>query len=255
MEQSRSSQVPPTDEENRIPEQKRQTKEQQRKKNITMAAVLCICLAFFGGLFLIFSSESAPPQEPSQTNPYDGVYSYLSGLTAENRETAAQYPSSAGTVPPLSPSGETPSPAPSYSQDQTTAASTGKENDATLPATLPAPNGTMHVDTNTNNKFIQIVHQQYGISEQLLTAVYALPDTGQNYVLEWTGEKDAGGKLIRSADTLRRCFLIDTAGKVTAVAASDSGERENMSLAENRLAMETLIKRVILPKIEEELNR
>lgn len=236
----------------RIPEAKKEKKEHEKQQRLTIAFCALLVLAMGIGFLLIFSSEKE--EKPlATTDFYAYLYSQLSNYSGTVPQSAppATVPASSQTVVPTLSQETIPTAAAQTTAEQATAAQT---TTARQESTLPSPNGAMHVDLSSDNRFIQIVSRQYGISASLLSAVYVLPDSGQNYVLEWTGQTDANGKLIRSADTLRRCFLIDTAGKVASVAATDSSERENMSAAENKIAMETLIKRVILPELAGNLN-
>lgn len=109
---------------------------------------------------------------------------------------------------------------------------------------MPEQNGTMQTDSSSDNKFIAIVKNERKIKTDLLVAVFSLPDTGQNYVFEFRDEKG------RSADDIRRVYLIDKKGNITSVAAADAKEKENISSIENWFCMNVLIKEVIYPAIE-----
>ncbi len=130
----------------------------------------------------------------------------------------------------------------------TTSAQTDKSTESAtnvdLSIEMPTSNGQMLVDTSPNNKFTQIVHKDRQIDTGYLIAVYSQPDTGQNYVLEFTSTTNF------TADTLRRVFLIDTKGKISSVAAKSSSERENVSSMENWFCMNVLIKKMLLPAIQ-----
>ena len=112
---------------------------------------------------------------------------------------------------------------------------------------LPEANGKMEVSTKASNRFIAAVHAERGISVSLLAAVYSVPESGQNYVLEFTSETD------RSVQALRRVYLLNKDGAVTSVAAADANERENVSVTENWFCMNVLIKGMILPAVQDEL--
>lgn len=239
----------------------RRKKIMQRKQS---AFILCIGLFISSllvfAMFLMFSDENTGVD--NSADPYASVYSYLSniynGTGVPDSTVYSEIPSYSGNVILTLPaSGD--SPTSSENSDITVSMSSAAPQISQTIAenadlTLPPPNGKMYVDISESNKFIQIVHAEYKIDAKLLSAVYALPDTGQNYVLEWNGKTDSNGKIIRNADTLRRCFLIDVNGNISAIAATKSSERLNMSRAENKLAMETLIKKVILPEVEVQLN-
>lgn len=241
--------------------------EQLQKKNNMKQSAFMVCIGILVVtavvfVFLMFFYEK-DDSSAEPTDPYASLYSYLNGFTSS--EDGVQNP----TIPDIS--AETTflhnsavssllsavSPSETQSPGGSAIPSAGasvSESNVSGDVSLPKPNGKMYVDVSSDNKFIKIVNKAYGIDVKLLSAVFALPDTGQNYVLEWNGKTDGGGKILRNADTLRRCYLIDKNGKVTAIAAVDQSERMNMSRAENKLAMETLIKKVILPEIENQLN-
>lgn len=125
--------------------------------------------------------------------------------------------------------------------------------DAKLNITLPSANGEMHFSQSASNKFIAIVNASREIDASLLVSVYSLPDTGQNYVLEFNGSTDGAGRLVRTADTLRRVYLIDTSGAIKYVAAASSDETENVSSVENWFCMEVIMKQMIMPEIADDL--
>ncbi len=117
-----------------------------------------------------------------------------------------------------------------------------------LSISMPEKNGTMVVDTSPDNKFITIVCTDRGIDVSLLAAVYAVPESGQNYVFEFESGKT------RSVDSLRRVYLIDSNGSITGVAATESSEKENVSSVENWFCMNVLIKELIYPSVEKEIK-
>lgn len=119
--------------------------------------------------------------------------------------------------------------------------------DVDLSIEMPEKNGTMETDSSPDNRLIRIVCSERGIDAELLAAVYAVPESGQNYVFEfYTADK-------RTADSIRRVFLINEKGKITSVAAVKADEKENISSVENWFCMNVLIKEVIYPAIAEEL--
>ncbi len=109
---------------------------------------------------------------------------------------------------------------------------------------MPVKNGTMETDVSSDNKFIKAVSSKRGIDTDRLVAVYAVPESGQNYVFEFYNDEDRG------KDDLRRVFLLDGKCRITGVAASEADEREDISSVENWFCMNVLIKEVIFPAIE-----
>lgn len=111
---------------------------------------------------------------------------------------------------------------------------------------MPDKNGTMVVDTSSDNKFVKEVNKSRKIGSDKLVAVYSVPESGQNYVFEF---KDAKG---RKVDDLRRVYLLDENCKITGVAASSSTEKEGISSVENWFCMNVLIKEMIFPAVAEQ---
>lgn len=116
-----------------------------------------------------------------------------------------------------------------------------------LNISMPEKNGTMVTDASADNKFIEIVNSEKKIDKSLLVAVYAVPESGQNYVFEFYNAKG------RTADDIRRVYLIDKNGKITGVAATDSSERVGIGSMENWFSMNVLIKEVIYPAIKDNI--
>ena len=113
---------------------------------------------------------------------------------------------------------------------------------------VPSANGKMEVDTSRGNKFTVIVSDERKIDAAYLVAVYSVPDSGQNYVFEFTS------KTGRTEDDIRRVYLIDQNGKITGVAAKKASERENITAVENWFCINVLIKKLLFPAIEKELG-
>lgn len=120
-------------------------------------------------------------------------------------------------------------------------------DEITLDISMPEKNGTMMTDCDKDNKYIKIVCKKRGIDSGLLVAVFSVPESGQNYVFEY---KDEDG---RTADDIRRVYLIDSNGKITGVAAVSASEKENISAVENWFCMNVLIKEVIYPAIKDKI--
>lgn len=117
-----------------------------------------------------------------------------------------------------------------------------------LSISMPEKNGTMVVETSSSNKFIGIVADKKNIDTDLLIAVFAVPESGQNYVFEFYDENGRG------VDDIRRVYLIDEKGKISGIAAVKSSERENISSIENWFCMNVLIKELVYPAISEDLK-
>ena len=152
---------------------------------------------------------------------------------------------------------ETEAPSESAPQDETTAPAVAPQTEAPASETappetgvdlsieMPAANGTMQVSTDPENEYIRLIRDARGLDPSLLAAVFTVPQTGQNYVFEFAGAA-------RTADDIRRVYLIDETGAVKSVAAADAAERENISVTENWFCMNVLIKGVVFPAVRDQ---
>lgn len=131
-------------------------------------------------------------------------------------------------------------------EPESTTASPMTEVDLSI--SMPERNGTMETDTSPRNKYIMIVNKNRDIDTSLLAAVYSVPESGQNYVIEFYDDEG------RDADDIRRVYLIDSDGKIVSVTAVSAKEKENLSSVENWFSMNVLIKEVIYPAIKDEIE-
>ena len=163
------------------------------------------------------------------------------------------------TLPPVSevpttlspatvPTTETPVPSSAVPTSSAGEFSTDENGNIDLHVELPDANGTMVVSTEKSNAYIRIVSEQRGLNTNLLIAVYTVPQTWQNYVVEFKNAES------RTADGIRRVYLIDQNDKIVSVAAAADAEKENCSTTENWFCMNVLIKKMIFPKIEPEIQ-
>ena len=133
--------------------------------------------------------------------------------------------------------------------DTTVAASTTQvTTEVDLSVSMPEKNGTMETDASADNKYIKIVCNKKKIDARLLYAVYAVPESGQNYVFEFYSADKF------TADNIRRVYLIDSEGNISGVAAVKSTERENVSAVENWFCMNVLIKEIIFPAVSGDIS-
>ncbi len=74
-----------------------------------------------------------------------------------------------------------------------------------------------------DNKFVKAVCEKYGTPCDNVVAIYAIPDKGNNFVLEFDGTKDSSGKVIKSPDTLFKVHQIDLKGNIKTATGKRSG--------------------------------
>ena len=220
---------------------------------------------------LIFAACGAEPQGPTDeysylyepeasTLPVTSDFEITFETPSFDRPTAETVPvptyvpitESVPSVPQTEPTGEVPTTAQPATEPTTvfegsTELATDENGNLDLHVELPDANGTMVVSTAKTNPYIQLVSSQRGIETDKLVAVYTVPQTGQNYVFEFNG---AG----RTVDDIRRVYLIDADSNIVSVAAADDSEKEKISATENWFCMNVLIKKMIFPKIEGEIN-
>lgn len=160
-------------------------------------------------------------------------------------------PESAAVPAESAPAAET-QPAPdetSAAVPETTAAAPAPAYEAvTLPIELPAANGEMQGSRDPANPLIRAVAEARGLDPARLAAVFSVPASGQNYVFEFFSAEN------RTADGLRRVYLLSDNGDIRSVAASDAAEREGISAAENWFCMNVLIKNVVFPAVQEKIR-
>ena len=143
------------------------------------------------------------------------------------------------------PATETPRTADSGTESAQTEAPS--EQDVTLPIELPSANGEMAVSADPENRFIRAVVEARGLDPALLAAVYSVPEGDQNFVFEFYSAGE------RSADRLRRVYLLTQDAAISSVAASSNAEREGISATENWFCMNVLIKGVIFPSVRDRM--
>lgn len=233
-----------------------------------------IALALAGGLLLVSGCSAVSIQvdrannvsSPTEYTYYSEIPTVPSSVLPATEPTTATSAAPSTTLPPPAttapeqtepPATVSPTVRP---QPDTTAPTTapgttarpsapdvtgGSEVDLSI--TLPKANGTMEVSLDSGNKFIKTVRETRGIDPSLLAAVYAVPESGQNYVFEFRSAE-------RTAENIRRVYLLDADGKIISVAASASEERENLSVTENWFCMTVLIKGMVFPAVQAQMQ-
>ncbi len=97
-----------------------------------------------------------------------------------------------------------------------------------------------------DNEFIVLVSEKYNVDPERLVAIYAVPDNGTNFVLEFSGKRDSSGEIIKSPDTLKKIHQIDKERNVTTATGSISGN-VGVSYAEGKLVF-YLVTNVVMPQ-------
>ncbi|MEE1503087.1 MAG: hypothetical protein UGF89_02435 [Acutalibacteraceae bacterium] len=110
-------------------------------------------------------------------------------------------------------------------------------------------NGDNILSDHHNNKYIKLVSEKYNVEKELLVAIYAEPDKGNNFVLEFSGKRDEDGNVIKSPDTLTKVYAIDKAKNI-AVATGKATGNIGVSYAEGTLCF-NMIKTIVMPQYPE----
>ena len=84
-------------------------------------------------------------------------------------------------------------------------------------------NGDNMLSDHHDNQYIKLVAGEYEVDTDLLVAIYSVPDTGNNFVLEFDGTKDSSGNYIKSPDTLKTVYQIDLERNIKVATSSGVG--------------------------------
>lgn len=97
------------------------------------------------------------------------------------------------------------------------------ENNAVKYYESLSKNGDNMLSDHCENEFIKLVSSRYGVDSDLLVAIYSVPDTGNNFVLQFNDKKDSSGNIIKSPDTLEKVYQIDKDRNVKIATGTQSG--------------------------------
>ncbi len=118
------------------------------------------------------------------------------------------------------------------------------KNDAVANYEKLSKNGDNKLSDHYDNLYIKLVSAEYGIDSDLLVAIYSVPDTGNNFVLEFDGTKDANGNIVKSPDTLKKVYQIDLERNIK-VATSTGVGNVDVSYAEGLLCF-NMVKTLVM---------
>lgn len=107
-------------------------------------------------------------------------------------------------------------------------------------------NGDNVLSDYHGNKFIKLVSEKYNVDANLLVAIYSEPDTGNNFVLEFSGKTNSDGDIIKSPDTLEKVYLIDKQQNISVATGKTKGN-VGVSYAEGTLCF-YMMKSVVMPQ-------
>lgn len=107
-----------------------------------------------------------------------------------------------------------------------------------------SPNGENVLSDHFENKYINQIARSYSVESDLLVAIYSEPDTGNNFVLEFNGQTDSDGNIVKSPDTLAKVYQIDQNGGVKIATGKETGN-VGVSYAEGLFCI-SMIKSVVM---------
>lgn len=79
------------------------------------------------------------------------------------------------------------------------------------------------ISDSPNNEFIKLIVDEKGAKAEYLVAIYAVPDLGNNFVLEFDNKRDENGNVIRSPKTLKKIYHINKERKITVATGKATG--------------------------------
>ncbi len=80
---------------------------------------------------------------------------------------------------------------------------------------IPDKNGENYLSDDPNNEFIDLIADTYNVDKKALVAIYSVPDTGTNYVLEFKSSGLINKTYEKSPDNLKRVYHIGLAPERT----------------------------------------
>lgn len=83
--------------------------------------------------------------------------------------------------------------------------------------------GDNMISDSSDNEFIKLIVQEKDVDAEILVAIYAVPDLGNNFVLEFDNKRDSDGNIIRSPKTLKRIYHINKERNITVATGKPTG--------------------------------
>lgn len=83
--------------------------------------------------------------------------------------------------------------------------------------------GDNMISASPDNEFVKLIVDKKGVDAEYLVAIYAVPDLGNNFVLEFDDKRDDNGNVIRSPKTLKRIYHINKERNITVATGKPTG--------------------------------
>ena len=100
---------------------------------------------------------------------------------------------------------------------------------------IPDKNGENYLSDDPNNEFIDLIADTYNVDKNALVAIYSVPDSGTNYVLQFKAKGLVNKTYEKSPDNLYRVYHIGLAPERTISYTSGLTGNYNCSAAEGVL--------------------
>ena len=83
--------------------------------------------------------------------------------------------------------------------------------------------GDNQISDSPDNEFIKLVVTEKDVDAERLVAIYAVPDLGNNFVLEFDNKRDDNGNIVRSPKTLKKIYHINKERNITVATGKPTG--------------------------------
>ena len=115
-------------------------------------------------------------------------------------------------------------------------------------AVIPDKNGENYLSDDPNNEFIKLISSTYDVDKNALVAIYSVPDSGTNYVLQFK-KSLVGNKYEKSPDNLYRVYHIGVAPQreISYTSGKLLSGNHNCSGAEGMIVF-NLVKTEVMPQ-------
>ncbi len=112
---------------------------------------------------------------------------------------------------------------------------------------IPNKNGDNFLSDDPNNEFIKLIASKYNVDTKALVAIYSVPDSGTNYVLQFKGKGLLNKTYEKSPNNLYRVYHIGIAPERTISYTSGLTGNYNCSAGEGALVF-NLVKTKVMPQ-------
>ncbi len=180
-----------------------------KSKQLIVGIFAVLILLTFSAVMLIAAfnySEAGEEESTTNNNLLEGTTAYQNPV---NTTTASfnNYPEATQSV-----------------QDGNSASETQKQEAISVEGLEEfTKTGDNMISDSPDNEFIKLIVDKKGVDAEYLVAIYAVPDLGNNFVLEFDDKRDDNGNVIRSPKTLKRIYHINKERNITVATGKPTG--------------------------------